>query len=231
MSKPKLKTVKRSVKHCYTPEEVATLYVEFRQSYANYNSAKGEFESVKATYKAKEKEAESAMQTLDAKLQAGFELREKPCVRICDLAKGKKHFYLEATIDPESGQPIPLAVPIITEDLTDADRQQELLEAEEQFEKRENIELFKPAGQDTATLTVGRLNGKWFGAVNATIGKNVLKERMDGDQPAAKKRPDAVKLAVKRFTTWVEQQLGKEPAKGFTNAAALVIFQHSEREE
>jgi len=186
---------------------------------------------VKAVWKAKTTEAESRMETLNATLQAGFELREKPLVRILDLVAGKKRFYLEDEIDPVSGEAALGALPVIVEDLSDADRQQELLEAEEQFEKRENIELFKPAGQDTGVLTVGRLNGKWFSALKVTIGKNSIKERLDGEQKATKGRPDAMRQGVKRFTAWVEEQLGKEPAKGFTNAAALVIVAHADREE
>jgi len=64
-----------------------------------------------------------------------------------------------------------------------------------------------------------------------TFGKNTVKERLDGEQKATKGRPDAVRQGVKRFTAWVEEQLGKEPAKGFTNAAALVVAAHLEREE
>ncbi len=231
MTKPKLKIVKRSVKHEFTPEEIAALNVEFGGAYDAVQSVTADFDSIKAVHKAKITEAESRMTTLRCRINAGFENREKPCVRILDLAKGKKYFFLETDIHPETGLVLNPDKPVITEDLTDADRQQELLEAEEAFENRENIELFKPAGQDVGTLTVGRLNGKWFSALRVTIGKNTVKERLDGEQKTTKGRPDAVKQGVKRFTAWVEEQLGKEPAKGFTNAANLVIAEHAEREE
>jgi hypothetical protein len=231
MNKLKLKIVKRSVKHNFTPKETSTLYAEFRQSFADLNAIEAEADAIKNSYKAKTSAAESNMKAIDAKLQAGFDIREKPCVRILDLTAGKKRFYLETDIDPVNGEIGADAAPVITEDITDADRQQELLDAESVFEKKAAIELFKPAGPDAGWITVGRLDGKWSSALKVTVGKNALTERLDGEQQATKKRPDAVKLAVKRFTIWVEEQLGKEPAKGFTSAAALVVAAHAEREE
>lgn len=227
MNKSKPKIVKRSVKHTFTPEEIAALNVDFRQSFSNLKAVEAEFDNVKAVWKAKTTEAESRMETLNATLQAGFDMRDKSCALVLDIQNGKKFFFLAT----EDGTYPPDAQPIITESLTDADRQQELIDAESVFEKKEAIEIFKPAGADAGSLTVGRLNGRWFSALKVFVGKNILIERLDGEQQATKKRPDAVKLAIKRFTAWVEEQLGKEPAKGFTNAAELVVAAHSEREE
>lgn len=223
----KIKIVKRSVKHTFTPEETSVLYVEFRQSFADLNAIEAEADAIKNSYKAKTSAAESNMKAIDAKLQAGFDVRDKACAVVLDVAKGKKFFHLcdEAGIFP------PDSVPIITENLTEADLQQELIDAESVFENKEVIELFPTAGQDSGSLTVGRLNGKWFSALKVTIGKNTITERLDGEQKATKERPDAVRLAVKRFDAWVQEQLGKEPAKGFTNSSALIVVAHAERAE
>jgi len=159
MKKEKYKVVKRSVKHVFTTEETAQLNTEFRQSFANLKSVEAEFDSVKASYKAKTTEAESRMETLNATLQAGFELREKPLVLILDVKAGKKSFYLES--DLVDGALPETAEPVLVEAVTDADRQQELIEAEAKFEAKEDIALFSPAGDDSGILTVGRLEGKY----------------------------------------------------------------------
>ena len=231
MTKPKLKIVKRSVKHTFTPEEIANLNVDFRQAFANLRSVEAEFDSVKASYKAKTTEAESRMETLNATLQAGFELRDKPCVRILDIPAGKKHYYLEGDVDPVSGAPYLGKESAITESLTEEDKQQDLIEKEAAFEAREDIILFPQAGLDAGILKIGRQGGKWFTALCVTIGKNTVTERLDGEQQATKKRPEAVKRGVKRFVEWVSANLGAEESKGFANQANLVIVEHAEREE
>jgi hypothetical protein len=60
--KPKIET--KSIKHTFTPEEVLQLNGDFRRSYDSLKSVEAEFDSVKATYKAKTTEAESRMETL-----------------------------------------------------------------------------------------------------------------------------------------------------------------------
>ena len=227
--KTPLKKIKRHVKHIFTPEEIAALNIEFRQSFANLKSVEAEFDSVKASYKAKTTEAESKMETLNATLQAGFELREKPLVIVMDFKAGKKFFYLESIL--VDGEVPADAEPLITEVVTDADRQQELIEAEARFECREAIKLFEPAATDFGTMTVGRLDGKWFSALNVTIGSRVLAEHLDSEQPASKKRADQIKRTCKRFTEWLNENLGREDAKGFINALELVKAEHAEREE
>lgn len=227
--KTKHKIVKRSIKHTFTTEETAQLNTEFRQSFANLKSVEAEFDSVKASYKAKTTEAESRMETLNATLQAGFEFRDKSLVLVMDMKEGKKFFYLES--DLVDGELPRGAEPVITEAVTDADRQQELIEAEARFEAREDIELFSPAGDDNGILTVGRLDGKWFSALRVKIGTRVINERLDSEQPCSKKRCDQVKRATKRFGEWLKSNLGAEEAKGFQNAVNLAIVAHAEREE
>lgn len=238
MTKPKLKIVKRAVKHTFTPPETATLNVDFRQAFANLKSVEAEFDSVKASYKAKTTEAESRMETLNATLQAGFEIRDQNCVLVMDFKAGKKFFYLDSLVNADwietwGDDPVewPDTESVIAEPITDADRQQEMIEAEAKFEAREEIALFEPAADDSGVLIVGRLGSKWFSALRVKIGTREIKERLDSEQACSKKRPDQIKRACKRFGEWLEENLGHEEAKGFKNAVALVQAEHAEREE
>ena len=228
MEKSKLKIVKRSVKHTFTPEEVATLNVDFRQAYANAEAVEADAASIKSQLKAKIDEAAGRMKTLNATLQAGFEYRDKSLVVVMDMKDGKKSFYLET--DVVDGVLPSTAQPVIVEPVTDADRQQELIEAEAKFEAKEDIELFK-VGDDSGALTVGRLGGKWFTALRIKIGTRIINERLDGEQACSKKRSDQISRALKQFAAWLDKNLGREESKGFKNQIELVKSQQAEREE
>ena len=229
MKKEPLKIIVKNVKHVFTPTEMAELHVRFGGSYDSLLTADADLKSVTTQYKAKVVEAETRMTSLRSTINAGFENRDEKCVVILDLKVGKKHFHLESSL--VDGALPKDAVPILTEAITDADRQTELLEAEGKFEAKEDIELFKPAGTDSGVLTVGRLAGKWFAALRVKIGTRVISERLDSEQPCTKKRPDCVKRACKRFGEWLEENLGHDEAKGFQNELALVVVGHAEREE
>jgi hypothetical protein len=229
MPKEPYKIVKRSVKHIFTTEEVAQLNTEFRQSFANLKSVEAEFDSVKASYKAKTTEAESRMETLNATLQAGFEHREKPLAVVMDMKLGKKFFYLES--DLVEGELPKKSEPVIVEAVTDADRQQELLEAEAKFESKEDIQLFQATENDRGVLTVGRLDGKWYSALRVKIGTRKIEERLDSEQACSKKRFDQITRSCKFFSDWLDKNLGREEAKGFKNGIELVKAEHTEREE
>ena len=226
-TKPKVEV--KSVKHDFTPEEIAQLNIDFRLADKSLGGIEKEFDSIKASYKAKTTEAESRKDAIGTNLDAGFEMRNERCVVVLDVKESKKHFYLESAL--VKGE-IPKGLePVITEPLTDADRQTELLEAESKFDAREDIELFSPTESDSGILTVGRLGGKWFSALRIKIGTRVINERLDSEQPCSKKRPDQIKRALKRFTEWLEENLGREESKGFKNALELVKAGHAEREE
>jgi len=237
MTKPKLKIVKRSVKHVFTPPETADLNIQFGQSFDSLQAAEADLKSITTQYKAKVQESESRMTSLRATINAGFEMRDKNLVVVMDFKAGKKFFFLETLADDawlkqypnELDWPREFAV--ITEAITDADRQQELIEAEGKFEAREEIALFATAGEDSGVLTVGRLGGKWFSALRIKIGTRVISERLDKEQACSKKRPDQIKRALKRFSEWLDENLGREEAKGFQNAIELVKVEHAEREE
>ena len=225
----KHKIIKRSVKHIFTPEETAKLNVDFGQSFDALQSAEADKKSVVGTYTAKVQEAEARMVSIRSTINAGFEMREKPLVQIMDMEDGKKLFYLESDlVDDELPE---TAVPVITEQITDADRQQELLEAEAKFEKQATIELFQAVKSDFGWLKVGRLNDKWFSALNVAIGGKSITERLDSEQPCSKNRIDQIKRAIKTVQGWMEETLGREEAKGFKNALELVKAGQGEIEE
>lgn len=229
MNIPKLKTVKRSVKHVFTPTEVAGLNVDFGQAYDALGAAEADFEAVKAVHKSKITEAETRMTTLRATINAGFEFREKLLVLVLDMKGGKKFFYLES--DLVDGELPKTAEAVLIESITEADRQQELIEAESKFECREEIQLFAPAKDDFGVLTVGRFGKKWFGSLRVKIGTRVLTERLDSEQPTCKERFDMVKRSCKRFTDWLIANLGADEAKGFQGSLADVLAAHKEKEE
>ncbi len=229
MKKTEHKIVKRSVKHIFTPEETAKLNVDFGQSFDALQSAEADKKSVVGTYTAKVQEAEARMVSIRSTINAGFEMREKPLIQILDMDAGKKFFYLETDLVKDK---IPKsAIPVITESITDADRQQELLEAESKFEHQATIELFQAVKNDFGWLKVGRLNDKWFSALNVSVGGKSIAERLDSEQPCSTKRADQINRAIKTLQGWMEETLGREEAKGFKNALELVKAGQGEIEE
>ena len=226
-TKPKVEV--KSVKHDFTTDEHRQLGGDLARCISSLRGIEAEFDQVKASYKSKTTEAEARIDKISTDITNGFEMRNERCVVVLDVKESKKHFYLESAL--VKGE-IPKGLePVITEPLTDADRQTELLEAESKFDAREDIELFSPTESDSGILTVGRLGGKWFSALRIKIGTRVINERLDSEQACSKKRPDQIKRACKRFVDWVEQNLGREEAKGFKNQIELVKAEHAEREE
>ena len=217
---PALPVVKKSVKHIFTTEETAVLHNDFRQAYANQKAVESEFDSVKASYKAKVTEAESRMATLDATINAGFEMRVKECVVVFRPADRKKDFYLKEVV-ASAGNTVGL-VPILTEEMTQDDFEQDLLQAESAFESRTDLPLWA-LDNDKGKIVVGRLAGKWFSAVRGNIGNHRLEERLDSEQKCFKQREVAIESAGNRVVAWIETTLGKEVAKGFQDGINAVL--------
>ena len=237
MSTPKPKIETKSVKHTFTPEEILNLNGDFRRSYDSLKTVQAEFDSVKATYKAKTTEAESRMETLSATLNAGFEMRPEKCVVVFCPKDSKKYYFLDRLVDIHWREEFPQQedwpkdLAALVEPMTPADFQAELIEAESKFDLREEIALFQPAKDDLGFLTVGRYDKQWFAALRVKIGTRILAERLDSEQPSCKKRFDMIKQACKRFTEWLNENLGPEEAKGFQNDLATVLEKHKERDE
>lgn len=205
--KPTPILVKKSVKHFFTPEELAVLNVDFGNAYDAVKSAEADFDAIKAVHKGKIQEAESKMTTLRATINAKFEYREKELEVVFRPADKKKDYYL-----PEHGDHSPV---VLTEDMTQDDFQQDLLQAESVFSKRRELNLWA-AGDDRGTLIVGQLGNRWYSALRGNIGAVKLEERLDSEQKAFKAREAAVNTACTRALEWIAAMLGDEAAKGFT---------------
>jgi len=221
-SKPTI--VKKNVRHDFTADEIKQLNVDFGQAYDTLGAVEAEFESVKAVWKSKTTEAESRMTTLRATINAGFEHRLKDCVVVFRPADKKKDFYLaEETLNVD-------LKPLLTEDMTQADFEQDLIQAEGGFENRAELELWN-AGSDVGILIVGRLNKKWFTAVRANVGAARIEERLDSEQVSAKKRFEAIQWAAARLTKWLKANVGKDAAKGFEETIYAAVDAEKEKAE
>lgn len=239
-----LKTETKRVKHIFTADETAALNTGFRQAHRQVAVLESELDSVKSSYKVKVGEAEAKLEGIGAALDAGFELRDEECYVDYRHKDRIKAYYLKSEVDTglaiyKDWEGVADAIlrgklklePIHTEPMTAEDYQVELVLAEAKFERKEELPLFIPAGEDMGLLIVGRLNGRWYTALRAVVGGKKLSERLDSEQAAVKKRPDAVAKAAKRFGDWLKETSGKEVAKGFESSLDELVTAHREREE
>lgn len=177
------------------------------------DTEEADFDSVKATCKAKIEQAQSQVQALSSALRAGFELRTKDCTVAFDVKARKKTITCVETEEV-----------VAVEDMTADDLQTELQLAESVFEDRVETPLWV-CGQDQGLLVIGSMNNRWYSAVRLSVGQHRLDERLDSEQRAYKKRDDAVNEAAKRAYKWLKDNF-KEAAKGFEdNIAAAVAAQ------
>lgn len=205
------KTIKRSVKHTFTDVERATLNTDLVNALGEVDTANADFDSVKASCKAKIEEAECRVSTLAAMLRAGFEMRLKECTVTFIPKEKKKLIALQ-----ETGELV------ATEEMTAEDFQSELTLAESAFDDRKEIALWPPAGTDTGILVVGQQRDKWYSALRLAVGKHRLDERLDAEQRAFKKRDDAVTFAAKRASAWLKDNF-KEHARGFEESMTKAV--------
>lgn len=221
---PTLKIEVKAVKHIFTPEERNAIGGDLARAIGTARGVEAEFTQVKASYKAKETEATARIDSLSTSLMNGFEVRQERCSVVYQPALRKKLYYIEG-VDPAKGEPV------LTEDMTAADFEQDLIQAESKFELREEIELFPPAGADNGVMVVGRFGDKWFAALRVQIGQRKLSERLDSEQPCAKKRYDQIKRKTKALQSWLVDNLGADTAKGFEGPIQAAVEAHKEREE
>lgn len=231
--KIKLRRTKRTVRHDFDDTEKAKLHQEFHQAAKEAGAAEMEMKAVAATYKGKVETAKSKAGTLSATIDAGFELREKPVAFLLNVKNKRRLFYLEDQIEVKKDAEVIKkdAKPVVDEPATEQDFQNELLEAEQKFELRDEVPLFPPTGSDKGALIVGRLKEKWFSALRVKIGSRAIEERLDSEQPCVKNRPDAVKKALDRFKEWLKESIGKDTADGFGAVLDTVWEAHKERVE
>lgn len=206
---PKPIIIRKSVKHTFSPEERLALNNDLLVALEAKTNSENEFDSVKATYKAKITEAESKVGLTAAMLRAGWEMRVKDCeVRFRPMDR-KKDFFIQ---DAEKN----FTVPVLTEEMTSEDFEQDLIRAESIFSKKTEIGLWI-AGEDRGKIIVGQLAERWYSAVRCNVGKERMEERLDSEQMSFKLRFDAVQRASKRCLGWLTDILGKDKAKGFVD--------------
>lgn len=222
-----LKTETKTVKHTFEPEERNQIGGDLARSIAALRGIEAEFDQVKASYKAKSTEAETRIDKLSTDLMNGFEMRNKKCVVVFRPRDRKKDFILEEDWN-EFGKE---AHPALTEDMTPADFQAELLQAESAFDHRVEIPIIPQAGNDGGVLVVGQFSGKWFSALRVNVGVQALNERLDSEQPCFKKRFDAVQRPAKRLKEWLVEKFGKDLAKGFESHIDTAVDGQKERAE
>lgn len=221
--------IRRSVKHVFTPEERNTYNGELLNALEACSNAQLEFDSIKATYKAKITEAEAKIGTLATTLRAGWEMRVKDVEVRFRPADKKKDFYLPG-VEAKDGKPGLAEVFLFTEDMTSEDFAQDLIRAESIFSNRTEIPLWN-AGEDNGTVIIGQLGARWYSAVRGKIGKQAIDERLDSEQRSYKKRFDAISKAADRAVEWIEETLGKETAKGFVEPIKAVLDIEKEKVE
>ena len=217
------KNVKKVVKHVFTEPERREMGNDLARAHGSVKQIETEFEGVKASYKAKISEKESAIETLSTNLVNGFTMKEKECRVVFDVPQSKKRFYAA-----ESAENTEV---LAEEAMTQDDFQKELIEAESVFGKRKEIELFASIDQDRGVLVVGQLKDRWYSALRISIGKKKLEERLDSEQKSFKQRYAAIKAAVSRSEEWLAASFGKESAKGFMDGLAAILDAEKDKEE
>lgn len=226
MNQPANNTPKIEVKpirHAFTSEERNQLGSDLARQIGTLRGVDAEFDQVKASYKAKQTEAEAKIDSLSTALMNGFEIRPtRVRVEYRPKERRKAYFLEEAPADSE---------PVLVEDMTNDDFQADLLQAESKFEHREEIELFNRTASDRGVMVVGKFANSWYAALRVNIGQRRLEERLDSEQPSSKKRFDMITRAAGRFNEWLVDNLGKEAAKGFADAVVEAIQPHRERVE
>lgn len=226
-----LKRETKNVRHTFTAAETAELNQQYRRAVNQIAIVQSDFESVKKQYKAKESEAEARVATLDGLLDAGFQIQEQDCVVVYRVADKEKDYYLLEAVADGGKELVKDAKPVATEKMMGDDFQIELLAAEAQFEARKDIALFAPTDKDVGLLIIGRQGGKWYTAIRASVAGRSISERLDGEAKGVKNRPDAVRVAVKRFGEWLTTTLGKESAQGFEDGLREIVVANEELAE
>lgn len=225
----------KQIKHTFTPEELNGLHNDFHRAVKDVHVVNGEFDGVKADYKARVAEVEARADRLSATIDAGFEFRDTKCVVVFRPKQRQKDFYHESfaeQLEKLDGKTPKDFDPLLTEEMTDDDLQRELIEAESIYDLQETIVLCPPPSPEEYThLLVGEYKGKWFSALRIKLKKHQLQERLDGEQPSFGKRFAAVQRGAKRFCEWLEERLGKEVAAIVMPEIDKVLDLHRHREE
>lgn len=221
------KVVPKNVKHTFTPEERNALGSDLAAEFRKARSTEAEFGEVKAQFKARVAEHDARIDKLSNAVSAGFEMRVKDCVVILRPEDREKDYYLAV---PKDGH-VEKGDLLLTEEMTQADFQQDLIEAEAAFENRESIDLFPPANSDYGCVIVGCQRGKWYGALRIKVGNKALQEPITTELRSFKERGPCIEQNAKRALKWLKAELGKDDAKGFEEPIKAIVEANRERAE
>lgn len=236
MIEVKKKIEVKNVKHSFTFAERDELGGDLARALAGLRGVEAEFDQIKASFKAKITEFEARIDRLSTDRMNGFVMRDERCVVMYRPKDREKDYLLErdvlAWVENKSGpaKSGPAPVVLLTEKMTEADFQAELIEAESIFDHQSKIDVFPPAGADQGVLIVGQLKGAWYSALRITVGKFKLQERLDSEQKSFKDRAGAITVAIARAKEWFKENL-KEAAKGFDGNLDKVIEANKEKAE
>lgn len=219
MAKQKIET--KSVKHTFTQTELLELGEQLSSKLVEYNSIDKEFDSLKQQYKSKLETAEAESCLLRDKLHAKWEFRPTRVFPVFRPKDRQKDYYLEGA-DPKKDKPV------LTEEMTGDDFQTDLLQTEAKFERRAEIELFKPAGDASGAMILGRQNDRWYAALSIVVDGHATTEQLTTEGKAFKERKDAVAQAGKRAMNWLTEKLGKDNAKGFEASIRAAVDSQKE---
>ena len=85
----------KNVKHEFTQDERNQIGGDLARSIGEMRGIEGEFDQVKASFKARITEKESRIDALSTNLVNGFDYRNERCVVLFNRQEGKKYYYLE----------------------------------------------------------------------------------------------------------------------------------------
>ena len=227
MKTPEIHT--KLIKHVFTLEERAELGSELSRAFRTLTNIEAEADEIKASIKSRLTRAQAEIGSLTTDIGNGFSMISTRCEVVYFPAERVKRFYMVGLSGTGASH--------IAEDaMTPEDFEQDLIRAESKFECRKEITIFnvpvaKSSAFDIGTLTLGRFDNHWFSALKIKIGRNVLEERLDSEQPSCKKRSDALSKAAKRLKEWLTTALGKDTAKGFEGPIATALEPERELEE
>lgn len=166
---------------------------ELSEALARKRNVEGEFDDVKASYKAKLTTVEADVDRLGTTLSLGFEMRmENVWIRYLPK-EGKKEFRLERQTEKDE--------PVLVLEMEPDDFAVELIEAEEPFIHRLHFVLLENDLANVSVLIASTDKVKWVSALRGKIGSMQLNERLDSLQRAVNGPGPALELALERLNT------------------------------
>jgi hypothetical protein len=211
------------VRHVFTDVEKLDLGQQLARENDNLESIEGNFEEVKAEYKAKVAASEAKSKLLFQYVRNGFQTKEARCWATLLPKIGKKEWRLEGQDET--------AEPVLVEPMEPHDYQLELIRGEARFSHREELQLFLPVDSDAGILAVGMFKDRWYGAIRMTLSGKTLDERLNPEAKAVKHRKDCVRVHAKRALEWIRETHGDDVAEGFAGSINALIADNSERAE